>query len=52
VVWLQNIGEKGVKWRMRERKWNLLGVSKPYNWSLLQVFMTVLIGLIDFIAYV
>jgi len=45
VVWLQNIGEKGVKWRMRERKWNLLGVS-------LQVFMTVLIGLIDFIAYV
>jgi len=27
VVWLQNIGEKGVKWRMRERKWNLLGVS-------------------------
>jgi len=38
-------------WRER-RKWNLLGVSKPYNWSLLQVFMTVLIGLIDFIAYV
>jgi len=30
----QNIEEKAVKWQKRERKWNLLGVSRPYNWSL------------------